>query len=99
MRRRLAFYFDSTMAEIGFFRKLAGRLNKGLLVVLKPLQIVNNFLFLAIAYFIGVGFSSILYRLTAQKKIESQNEKTPVSTYWRKMPPVSRDRNAWQRPF
>lgn len=59
------------MEQHGPFRNLLRRLNNGLLVVLKPLQIVNNFLFLAVAYFVGVGFSSVLYRLGPGKKIRS----------------------------
>lgn len=96
-------------------RKLGSRLNKGLLIILKPLQIVNNFLFLAIAYFVGVGISSLLYRLGPGKKIIRTNPAkvgNPVSgalaqdlahetreTYWRTLPQVSRDSNAWLRPF
>jgi hypothetical protein len=103
------------MKPPGPFRKLLGKLNTGLLVVLKPLQIVNNFLFLAVAYFVGVGISSLLYRLGPGKKIRagsgadletdaggpdsSTRASTLSSSYWRKLPQVSRDRNAWLRPF
>jgi hypothetical protein len=85
------------MEQNGALRKLLGKLNKGLLTVLKPLQIVNNFIFLAVAYYVGVGFSAILYRLGPGKKstVKSQIQ----DSYWRKVPPVSRDSASWQRPF
>ncbi|MCD6024053.1 MAG: hypothetical protein K0Q91_969 [Fibrobacteria bacterium] len=85
------------MQPDGALRKFLGRLNKGLLVVLKPLQILNNFLFLAIAYYIGVGLSSILYRLGPAKKNGAKS--AVADSYWREMPPAPRDPAAWQRPF
>jgi hypothetical protein len=85
------------METNGAPRKLLGRLNKGLLVILKPLQILNNFLFLAVAYYIGVGLSSILYRLGPGKK--NKVKTGSADSYWRAMPPVSRDPASWQRPF
>lgn len=84
------------MQPDGALRKFLGRLNKGLLVVLKPLQILNNFLFLAVAYYVGVGLSSILYRLGPGKKNAA---KSGEDSYWREMPPASRDPASWQRPF
>lgn len=84
------------MQQFGALRKLPGRLHKGLLVILKPLQIVNNFIFLAVAYYIGVGFSAILYRLGPGKKT---GPKSGADSYWREMPAVSRDPASWQRPF
>ena len=78
-------------------RKLLGRLNKWLLVILKPLQIVNNFIFLAVAYYIGVGLSAILYRLGPGKK--NKPKSGIQDSYWRKMSPVPRDSASWQRPF
>jgi hypothetical protein len=85
------------MEQNSALRKLLGRLNKGLLTILKPLQIVNNFIFLAVAYYVGVGFSAILYRLGPGKKTNLKSG--PVDSYWRKMPPAPRDRASWQRPF
>jgi hypothetical protein len=85
------------MKPDGSLRKFLGRLNKGLLVVLKPLQIVNNFLFLALAYYIGVGLSSLLYRMGPGKKTR---QKSPIpDSYWRILPAASRDPASWQRPF
>ena len=85
------------MGKNGALRKLLDGLNKGLLVILKPLQIVNNFIFLAVAYYVGVGFSAILYRLGPGKK--NKMKSGPVDSYWRKMPPAPRDSASWQRPF
>jgi hypothetical protein len=89
------------MEQNGMLRKLLARFNKGLLIVLKPLQIVNNFIFLAIAYFIGVGFSSVLYRLGPGRKKSGGTAHVPDSSdsYWLKMPPAPRDKAAWLRPF
>ena len=81
----------------GALRKFLGRLNKGLLIVLKPLQIANNFIFLAVAYYVGVGFSSLLYRLGPGRKISPKSENP--DSYWRKLPPAPRDSASWQRPF
>ena len=85
------------MEQNSQLRKLLRNLNKGLLIILKPLQIVNNFIFLAVAYYVGVGLSAILYRLGPGKK---NNPKSGIQgSYWRKMPPAPRDSASWQRPF
>ncbi len=69
---------------------------KGLMFVLKPLQIVSNFVFLGAAYVLGVGLSSLLYRLGPRRKA---NRAPASASWWRELPPAPRDKDAWQRPF
>jgi hypothetical protein len=64
--------------------------------VLKPLQIVSNFVFLFLAYVLGVGLSALFYRLGPGRK---KREATPPATYWRDLPPASKHKDAWLRPF
>lgn len=70
--------------------------NKGLMLALKPMQVVGNFVFLTLAYFVGVGATSILYRLGPGK---AEARKGAPGTYWRELPPAPRDPEAWLRPF
>ena len=69
----------------------------GLMFVLKPLQVVSNFVFLGLAYVLGVGLSSLFYRLGPGRKARVANASS--STYWRELPQASRDKDAWLRPF
>jgi hypothetical protein len=69
--------------------------NKGLMFALKPMQVVGNFVFLSLAYFLGVGISSVLYRLGPGKKKSLRD----ASTYWRELPPAPTDKESWLRPF
>jgi hypothetical protein len=70
--------------------------NKGLMLALKPMQVVGNFVFLTLAYFVGVGITSLLYRLGPGK---AESRKEAPRTYWRELPPAPRDKEAWLRPF
>ena len=76
-------------------RAVLAKLDKALRVILKPLQIVGNFVFLSIAYFLGVGLSTILYRLTEGRKKEALSP----DTYWVPLPAVQKKREDWLRPF
>jgi hypothetical protein len=89
------------MNLIPAIRKIARTLNKWLLVVLKPLQIVGNFVFLGLAYFIGVGFSAVLYRIGPgrERKHAETAAKESGASLWQELPPAPRDRDAWLRPF
>ncbi len=69
---------------------------KGLMFVLKPLQVVGNFVFLGIAYFIGVGLSALLYRLGPGRNKASE---ASSGTYWRELPAAPSDKESWLRPF
>jgi len=82
-------------------RKWYARLNRGLMIAMTPLQIVSNFVFLSVAYFVGVGFSSLLYRMGPGRKKTRENLEAPDASgsYWRKLAPASTDRDAWLRPF
>jgi hypothetical protein len=79
------------------WRKSLASFNKGLMFVLRPLQIVSNFAFLTAAYVIGVGASSLLYRL-GPGKARARTE-FPHDSYWRELPPAPTDRDSWLRPF
>lgn len=67
---------------------------KGLMFILKPLQVVSNFVFLALAYVVGVGLSSLFYRV-GQRRKPSGDE----ASFWRELPTAPRDKDAWLRPF
>jgi hypothetical protein len=87
--------------------KPLARLNRWLYVVLTPLRIVGNFVFLSIAWFIGVGISSLLYRMGPGRRNARENRgahETPdaldaTGSWWRKLPPAPAAREAWRRPF
>jgi hypothetical protein len=64
--------------------------------VLKPLQIVSNFVFLLLAYVLGVGLSALFYRLGPGR---TKREAITPATYWRDLPPASKNKDAWLRPF
>jgi hypothetical protein len=92
------------------WRKALEAFSKGLMFLLKPLQIVSNFIFLSFAYFVGVGLSALFYRLGAGRRktgvvpdsnpgiAQDPNEILPNS-YWQPLPPAPRDLDAWLRPF
>jgi hypothetical protein len=87
-------------APVTGWRKSVAAFNKGLMFVLRPLQIVSNFVFLTLAYALGVGVSSLLYRLGPGRRNgrTGSPHKSP-DTYWRQLPPASTDRDSWLRPF
>jgi len=72
------------------------RIDRGLRIVLKPFQIVSNFVLFSVAYFFGIGLSSVFYRLG--NKIKSDHPDSSDS-YWREIPPAPKERDAWLRPF
>lgn len=74
-------------------RDVLHRIDKGLRIVLKPFQIVSNFVLFSVAYFIGIGLSSVFYRLGNKIKADKPD------SYWREIPPAPKDRDAWLRPF
>jgi hypothetical protein len=69
---------------------------KGLMFILKPLQVVSNFIFLGAAYVFGVGLSSLFYRFGPRRR--ARQASAPAS-WWRELPPAPRDKDAWSRPF
>ncbi len=77
----------------GPVRNILHRIDKGLRIVLKPFQIVSNFILFTVAYFLGVGLSSIFYRLGNKSKT------IPPDSYWLDVPPAPKDRDSWLRPF
>lgn len=78
------------------WRKGLEAFSKGLMFVLKPLQIVSNYVFLGLAYVLGVGLSSLFYRLGPRRKARQTSDQ---ATYWRELPPAPKDKDAWLRPF
>jgi hypothetical protein len=82
------------------WRKSLAAFSNGLMFVLKPLQIVSNFVFLTVAYVLGVGASSLLYRLGPGKARARTGSPDPsLDSYWRELPPAPADRDSWLRPF
>lgn len=80
------------------WRKGLEAFSRGLMFVLKPLQVVSNFVFLTLAYVVGIGLSALFYRLGPGRKARARAA-TETQTYWRELPPVPRERDAWMRPF
>ena len=78
-----------------FISRPLALLDRGLRAVLKPFQIVGNFVFLTVAYFLGIGLSSIFYRLGPGRNKEAINP----DSYWKKVPSAPKERDAWLRPF
>lgn len=76
-------------------RTVLAKFDKVLRIVLKPMQIAGNFVFLSIAYFLGVGLSSLWYHFTEGRK------KEPASgdSYWVPLPVSEKKRENWLRPF
>jgi hypothetical protein len=73
---------------------------EGLMFVLKPLQIVSNFVFLSLAYFVGVGLSALLYRIgPGKRKASDPSTSSGTGSYWCELPPAPRDKDSWLRPF
>ncbi len=70
-------------------------LDKGFRILMRPFQIVSNFVILTVSYFLGIGISSVFYKLGPGKK------KTVfiAGSYWQAVPPAPKDKDAWQRPF
>ena len=82
------------------WRKALQIFNKGLMTLLKPLQIVSNFTLLTLAYILGVGLSALFYRLgSGRSRAREASPPSSPSTYWRELPPAPQDRDAWLRPF
>jgi hypothetical protein len=92
------------------WRRALESFNNGLMFLLKPLQIVSNFIFLTLAYFLGVGLSALFYRLGAGRRkpvvakdpeigAAQKSHESLTNSYWIPMPPAPRDLDAWLRPF
>lgn len=82
------------------WRKGLDALSRGLMFVLKPLQIVSNFVFLTLAYVLGIGLSALFYRLGPGRKAAADaRDVQSADTYWRELPSAPRERDAWLRPF
>jgi hypothetical protein len=81
------------------WRKPLQAFGNGLMFVLRPLQIVFTFVFLALAYFLGVGLSALLYRLGPGRKKALEESPQNAATYWGELPPAPTDRESWLRPF
>ena len=74
---------------------ILAKLDKIFRIILKPMQIVGNFVFLTITYFLGVGLSALWYRFTEGRKTDS----AAGNTYWIPLPAVEKKREIWLRPF
>ncbi|HAP00095.1 MAG TPA: hypothetical protein DCQ83_08640 [Fibrobacteres bacterium] len=74
--------------------RLLSFLDRVFRILLKPLQVVSNFVFVTISYFLGVGLSAIFYRRAAKK-----NPQSTVDSYWQEMQTTPKDQDAWLRPF
>ena len=71
------------------------KLDKIFRIILKPMQIVGNFVFLTITYFLGVGLSALWYRFTEGRRKDS----AAAGSYWVPLPASEKKRENWLRPF
>jgi len=70
-------------------------LDKWFRILTRPLQIVSNFVFLTVTYFLGIGLSSVFYKLgPGKKKIVYRK-----NSFWQPMAPAPKEKEAWMRPF
>jgi hypothetical protein len=67
---------------------------RGLLLFFKGTAAFNNFLFLSIAYFLGIGLTSLFVRGKDGKKPEAGSE-----SHWRDLNLGKREADAYYRPF
>jgi hypothetical protein len=85
-----------TAAQGGMFRKLWKALLRGLSVFFKGTTAFNNFVFLSVAYFIGIGLTSLFIRKEGAGKKASG---PPEASYWKDLNLGKRDADAYYRPY
>jgi hypothetical protein len=61
----------------------------------QPLQNASNFVILTGTYFVGIGITSIFYRLGPGKKKIVCRE----NSFWQPVSTVPREKDTWMRPF
>jgi len=96
----------------GSIRRLFQALLRGQRVFFKGTAAFNNFLFLSLAYFLGIGITSLFIRkdATGKRPPRRSDEATGAEadaeagtetsgTYWRNLNPGKKDVDAYYRPF
>lgn len=78
-------------AKTGTLRRIFGQPLRGLSGFFRGTAAFNNFIFLSIAYILGIGLTSIFIRKDAQAP--------PRATYWRDLNLGKQDADAYYRPF
>lgn len=100
---------DRLLRERSTGNRLLGPVKEGragLALFFRGTASCNNFLLLSLAYFIGIGLSSLLYRMAGQGRSrgkpgtrEPAAGGTAAETYWRDLDLGKRDADAYYRPF
>jgi hypothetical protein len=80
----------------GTLHRLGGAWLRGLLAFFKGTAAFNNFVFLSIAYILGIGLTSLFIRKEKPGKMRGEG---PDSTYWRDLDLGKQDADAYYRPF
>jgi hypothetical protein len=70
---------------------------RGLKFFLEDMASFNNFLLLTLTYFIGVGISSVLMKISTKSK--SKSSKKIVNTYWDDIDIGAKNVDSYFRPF
>lgn len=81
-----------------FFKELFKEPVHGLAVFFRGTAAFNNFVFLSIAYILGIGLTSIFIRKDASGNKPSDPAKAPT-TYWKELNLGKQDADAYYRPF
>ncbi len=81
-----------------FFKELFREPLRGLAAFFRGTAAFNNFVFLSIAYILGIGLTSIFIRKDASGNKPSDPAKAPA-TYWKDLNLGKQDADAYYRPF
>ncbi len=97
--------FPKPSPKEGFLRRFGGAWLDGLLLFFKGTAAFNNFIFLSIAYLLGVGLTSMFVRKQGGKKPAAEAARSDghpdgnPDSYWRDLESAKREADAYYRPF
>jgi|GEM_PF-2973350 len=80
-------------------RGLAGEVRAGAILFFRGTAACNNFLLLSLTYFLGIGLSALLFRMTGQRREAKRRGLPGAETYWKDLNLGKRDADAYFRPF
>jgi hypothetical protein len=92
-------------ANAGWFPSIYRQKLRGLALFFKGTAAFNNFIFLSVAYFIGIGLTSLFIRKEASGKPAPASAapgsavKGAPATYWSDLHVGKQDADAYYRPF
>ena len=95
----------ASIGKDGFFPAIGRAWVRGLLAFFKGTAAFNNFVFLSVAYFLGIGVTSLFVRSkprkTAAPPAEASNGAAPTASasYWQDLNLGKQEADAYYRPF